>query len=191
MYNINNMKTVKINYPYIKEEFNTLKAGDYVYLSGIVYTARDAAHIRFKQAIEKGEQLPIDIVNQIIYYAGPSPTPVGRTIGSIGPTTGSRMDFFTNELYDRGLIATIGKGNRSENVIEGIKRNGGVYLAAIGGCAALGSECIKSCDVIAYEDLGPESIKRLEVKDLPLIVAVDSYGNDFYKLGKEEYLKTI
>lgn len=183
------MKEIVLHTPLDKETIRSLRAGDSVLLSGTIYTARDAAHARFKEAILKGEPLPIDIEGQIIYYAGPSPTPPNRVVGSIGPTTSARMDAFTPLLLEHGLVATIGKGNRNEETIEAIKKHGSVYFAAVGGTAATGSMCVKSLEVVAYDDLGPESVKRLEVCNLPLIVAVDCYGGDYYKIGREKYLK--
>lgn len=185
------MNEIRINTPLSRETIKSLKAGDQVLLSGIIYTARDAAHARFKEAIENNRPLPIDIDGQIIYYAGPSPTPPGRVVGSIGPTTSARMDAFTPMLLKKGLAATIGKGNRNEATIAAIKEYDSVYFAAIGGSAALGAMCVKSLEVVAYEDLGPESVKRLEVVDLPLVVAVDSFGNDYYKIGPKKYLNEI
>lgn len=182
------METIKVQAPLDAETIKKLKAGDSVLLSGIIYTARDAAHARFREAILKGETLPVDIRGQIIYYAGPSPTPPGMVVGSIGPTTSARMDQFTPQLLQHGLAATIGKGNRSEEVIAAIKEYGSVYFAAIGGSAALGARCVKSLEVVAYADLGPESVKKLYVEDLPLVVAVDCQGNDLYKIGMKQYL---
>ncbi len=157
-----------------------LKAGDRVLLSGTVYTSRDAAHKRIAGLIDKGESLPYNLKGAVIYYAGPTPTPKGLAIGSCGPTTSSRMDKFTPELLDLGLIAMIGKGPRSNEVCEAIYLNKAVYFCAVGGAGALASKCITKCEVIAFDDLGCESVKRLEVKDFPLIVAVDcSNGNLF------------
>lgn len=183
------MQNIKIQTPLDKETIKSLKAGDSVLLSGVIYTARDAAHARFREALKMGAELPVDLRGQIIYYAGPSPTPPEKVVGSIGPTTSARMDAFTPELLEYGLSATIGKGNRSEEVIASIVKHGSVYFAAIGGSAALGALCVKSLEVVAYEDLGPESVKRLVVEDLPLVVAVDAEGRDLYKIGRETYLK--
>lgn len=171
-----------------KEQILSLKAGDNVLLSGTVYTARDAAHQRLKETYEKGESLPFDLKNQVIYYAGPAPTPKGKVVGSIGPTTSTRMDSYTPGLMDLGLIAMIGKGRRSQEVVEAIKAHQGVYFAAIGGAAALMAKRITALEVVAYEDLGPESIKKLTLEDFPVIVAVDAFGNDYYQIGQEEYL---
>jgi len=165
-----------------------LKAGDSVLLSGVVYTARDAAHARMINAIKTGKALPIDIRGQTIFYAGPTPAPPGRVSGAIGPTTSVRMDSFTPALLLRGLQAIIGKGDRGAEVIQAIRDSGAVYFTAPAGCAAYLSRCIQSVEVVAYEDLGTESIKRLTVCDLPLMVAVDYKGNDIYKLGPEAWL---
>jgi fumarate hydratase subunit beta len=165
-----------------------LKAGDSVLLSGVVYTARDAAHARMLRAIEAGEALPFDIEGQTIFYAGPTPTPPGRVSGAIGPTTSFRMDPFTPALLRRGLAAMIGKGERGAEVIRAIKQACAVYFTAPAGCAAYLSKCIGSVEAIAYDDLGTESIKRLTVQGLPLMVAVDCRGNDIYELGPKAWL---
>lgn len=185
------MNEIRLHTPLSKETIKSLKAGNQVLLSGTIYTARDAAHARFKKAIENNQPLPFDIKGQIIYYAGPSPTPPGKVVGAIGPTTAARMDAFTPLMLEHGLTATIGKGNRNEDIIKAIKQYESVYFAAVGGAAALGAMCVKSLEVIAYDDLGPESVKKLEVEDLPLVVAVDSDGNDYYKIGIEKYLNEI
>ncbi len=164
-----------------------LKSGDMVYISGIIYTARDAAHLRMYNALRAGEELPFDIKGSIIYYMGPSPARDGRVIGSAGPTTASRMDKYTPELIDLGLKGMIGKGKRTEEVIQAIIRNKAVYLAAIGGAGALLSKAIVSSTVIAYDDLGTEAIRKLEVKNLPAIVIVDSEGNNLYETAIEEF----
>lgn len=169
-----------ITAPFSKEVAETLKAGDYVYITGTIYTARDAAHKRMYEALKKGEPLPIPLKNEVIYYMGPSPAREGRTIGSAGPTTSSRMDKYTPALLDLGLIGMIGKGKRSDEVIEALKRNSAVYFAAIGGAGALLSKCIKASEIIAYDDLGTEAIRRLEVEDFPVIVVIDSEGNNLY-----------
>ena len=154
-----------------------LRAGDRVILSGTVYTARDAAHKRIAAAIESGSKLPCELKDAVIYYAGPTPAPEGFPIGACGPTTSGRMDPYTPRFLDLGLKCMIGKGKRSPEVIEAMKRNGAVYLCAIGGAGALAAQCIESAEVIAFEDLGCESVKRLVLKDFPLIVAIDSQGN--------------
>ena len=174
-----------IRLPLSKEEARTLKSGDYVYLSGTIYTARDAAHKRMDEALDKGEKLPIDIDGCLIYYMGPSPAREGRPIGSAGPTTASRMDRYTPRLLDMGLIGMIGKGKRSAAVKEAMVRNGAVYFAAVGGAGALLSKCITASETVAYDDLGTEAIRRLTVKDFPAIVVIDSAGNDLYmQVGK-------
>ena len=178
-------KTIQV--PLSEEDINTLKAGDYVYLSGIIYTARDAAHKRMDEALDRGEELPIDIKNQAIYYMGPSPAREGRPIGSAGPTTASRMDKYAPRLLDLGLGGMIGKGKRSQAVRDAIVRNKAVYFAAVGGAGALLSKCIKRADVIAYDDLGTEAIRRLEIEDLPAIVVIDSEGNNLYETAVKEY----
>ena len=178
-----------ITAPITKKVARTLKAGDYVYITGTIYTARDAAHKRMYEILEKGEDLPIDIKEQIIYYMGPSPAREGRPIGSAGPTTASRMDKYAPRLLDLGQTAMIGKGKRSQAVIDAVVRNGCVYLAAIGGAGALLSKCIKSSEVIAYEDLGTEAIRKLQVENLPLIVVIDSEGNNLYEPAIKEYAK--
>lgn len=170
-----------ITAPLKDEEIRELKAGDYVYITGVVYTARDAAHKRMQEALDAGEELPVDIKGQIIYYMGPSPAREGRVIGSAGPTTASRMDKYTPELLDRGMKGMIGKGKRTQDVSDAIVRNGAVYFAAVGGAGALLSKQIKSAEVIAYEDLGTEAIRRLYVEDFPVIVVIDSEGNNLYE----------
>ncbi len=164
----------------IVELAENLKAGDRVLLSGTVFTARDAAHKRIKALIDNNEKLPFDLKNAVIYYAGPTPTPKGLSIGSCGPTTSSRMDKFTPEFLNLGLIAMIGKGPRSNEVCEAIVRNKAVYFCAVGGAGALASKCITSSEIIAFDDLGCESVKKLEIKDFPLIVAIDSNGGNLF-----------
>ena len=178
-----------IKAPISKEVSRKLRAGDYVYITGTIYTARDAAHKRMAEALSAGQPLPIDMKNNIIYYMGPSPAREGRPIGSAGPTTASRMDKYAPRLLDLGQTAMIGKGKRSQAVIDAVVRNGCVYLAAIGGAGALLSKCIKSSEVIAYEDLGTEAIRKLQVENLPLIVVIDSEGNNLYETAIKEYAK--
>ena len=170
-----------IKAPMNREDAGKLKAGDYVYITGTIYTARDAAHKRMDEALEKGEALPMEMKNNIIYYMGPSPAREGRPIGSAGPTTASRMDKYTPALLDMGLIGMIGKGKRSDAVREAIVRNGAVYFAAVGGAGALLSKSIKASQVIAYDDLGTEAIRKLEVENFPVIVVIDSEGNNLYE----------
>ena len=163
-----------------------LKSGDYVYISGTIYTARDAAHLRMDEALNKNEQLPIFIEQNIIYYMGPSPAREGRPIGSAGPTTASRMDKYTPRLLDMGLKGMIGKGKRNQEVKDAIVRNKAVYFAAIGGAGALLSKSIIASETVAYDDLGTEAIRKLEVKDFPVIVVIDSDGNDLYETSVKE-----
>ena len=176
-----------MNVPMTKEEAASLKAGDYVYLTGTIYTARDAAHKRMDEALDRGESLPFDIEGSIIYYMGPSPAREGRPIGSAGPTTASRMDKYTPALLDLGLGAMIGKGKRTKAVQEAIVRNSCVYFAAVGGAGALLSQRIKASQVVAYDDLGTEAIRKLEVEDFPVIVVIDSQGNNLYETAVKEY----
>lgn len=176
-----------ITAPISDEDAKELRAGDYVYITGTIYTARDAAHKRMAEALAAGEPLPIDMKNNIIYYMGPSPAREGRPIGSAGPTTASRMDKYAPDLLDLGLKGMIGKGKRSQAVIDGIVRNGAVYFAAVGGAGAILSKCIKKSTVIAYDDLGTEAIRELEVENLPVIVVIDSEGNNLYETAIKEY----
>lgn len=177
--------------PLTEEKVLGLKAGDSILLSGTIYTARDAAHKRLIELINEGEKLPFNIEEEIIYYVGPSPAKPGEVIGSAGPTTSYRMDPYTPTLLDLGLKGMIGKGSRSEEVIESIKRNKSIYFGAIGGAAALIGKSVTDSKIIAYEDLGAEAIRKIEVKDLPLIVVIDAEGNNLYEIGQEAYLNTI
>ena len=170
-----------IQVPISTEEVKELKAGDFVYITGTIYSARDAAHKRMYEALQKGEELPFPLKDNVIYYLGPSPAREGRPIGSAGPTTSGRMDKYTPALLDLGLKGMIGKGKRTEAVKEAMVRNGAVYFAAIGGAGALLSKCITASEVIAYEDLGTEAVRKLEVKDFPVIVVMDAKGNGLYK----------
>ena len=178
-----------ISTPLTEETAASLRAGDYVYLSGTVYTARDAAHKRMAEALAAGQPLPFDMKNNIIYYMGPSPAREGRPIGSAGPTTASRMDRYAPDLLDLGLKGMIGKGKRSPEVREAVVRNGAVYFAAVGGAGAILSQRIISAEVIAYDDLGTEAIRRLEVENFPVIVVMDSQGNNLYETAVREYVK--
>lgn len=178
---------IHISTPLTNDKAKKLKAGDKVLLSGVLYTARDAAHKRMIEQLTKGEELPFEVKDSIIYYVGPSPAKEGHIIGSAGPTTSYRMDNYTPQLLDIGLNGMIGKGDRSIDVINSMKKNNAVYFAAVGGAAALLADKIKQVNVIAYEDLGTEAIRKLEVKDLPLIVVIDSEGNNLYKSEKEKY----
>lgn len=166
--------------PLDKEEVKALEAGDYVYITGTIYTARDAAHLRMSEALDRGEELPIDLNNNIIYYMGPTPAREGRAIGSAGPTTASRMDKYAPRLLDLGLTGMIGKGRRKPEVTDAIVRNAAVFFAAVGGAGALLSKCIKKAEVIAYDDLGTEAIRKLEVENFPVIVVIDSKGRNLY-----------
>ncbi|MDD5899472.1 MAG: Fe-S-containing hydro-lyase [Lachnospiraceae bacterium] len=184
IYNIrkgNNMTEKKIQTPLTKEMAKTLHAGDYVYLTGTIYSARDAAHKRLTESLMRGEELPLPLENEIIYYLGPTPARPGQVIGSAGPTTASRMDKYAPSLLDLGQTGMIGKGRRSEAVIASMKKNSAVYFAAVGGAGALLSKCIKAAKVIAYEDLGAEAIYKLEVEDFPVIVVIDCEGNNLYE----------
>ena len=177
--------------PINKEELADLKAGDYVYITGTIYTARDAAHKRMQETLDKGEPLPIELENNLIYYMGPSPAREGRPIGSAGPTTSSRMDKYAPGLMDLGLAGMIGKGKRSQAVMDAIVRNGAVYFAAVGGAGALLSKSITASKVVAYDDLGTEAIRRLEVKDFPVIVVADKDGNNLYESAIKEFCREV
>ena len=175
----------KINLPLDDKMVNDLRAGDMVYLTGVIYSARDAAHKRMIEALDGGEKIPFDIKNTVIYYLGPTPAREGQVIGSAGPTTSSRMDKYTPKLLDLGLKGMIGKGKRSSEVIESMKKNNAVYFAAVGGAGALLSKTIKSSKVIAYDDLGTEAIREMYVEDFPAIVVIDSTGANLYARGSQ------
>lgn len=179
-----------IHTPLTEEVTKDLRAGDYVYITGTIYTARDAAHKRMDEALKEGKKLPLDIKDTIIYYMGPSPAREGRPIGSAGPTTASRMDKYAPRLLDLGLRGMIGKGKRTQEVKDAVIRNHGVYFAAVGGAGALLSKCIQSAEVIAYEDLGTEAIRKLEVENFPVIVVADQYGNDLYQSAILKYCES-
>lgn len=170
-----------LNVNQLRDYAKKLKAGDRVVLSGKVYTSRDAAHKRIVEAMENGKELPYDLKDAVIYYAGPTPAPEGLAVGSCGPTTSSRMDVFAPLLLDKGVVAMVGKGERNKAVCDAIVRNNAVYLCAIGGAGALASKCIKSCNVIAYDDLGCESVKELMFEEFPLTVAVDCSGGNIFE----------
>ncbi len=176
-----------INTPITEQDIESLETGDMVYISGTIYTARDAAHKRLYEAIQAHQKIPVDLKDNIIYYLGPSPAREGQVIGSAGPTTSSRMDKYTPLMLEHGLKGMIGKGKRSEQVITSMVDNKAVYFAAIGGAGALLSKCIKKAEVIAYEDLGTEAIRKLEVEKLPVIVVIDSKGNNLYETAAEQY----
>lgn len=180
-----------IETPLTKEKVQDLTAGDYVYLTGTIYTARDAAHKRMLEELSAGKELPFDVENQIIYYLGPTPSREGQVIGSAGPTTSSRMDKYAPTLLARGLTGMIGKGKRSNEVIDSMKENCAVYFAAVGGAGALLSRCIKESEVIAYEDLGTEAIRRLYVEKLPVITVIDCQGNNMYETAVKQYKKEL
>lgn len=177
-----------INAPFTQEVVDDLQAGDYVYITGTIYTARDAAHLRMYNTMNEGGKLPIDLENNVIYYLGPTPARRGQVIGSAGPTTSSRMDKYTPLMLQNGLKGMIGKGKRSKEVIDAMKQYGAVYFAAVGGAGALLSKCIKKAEVVAYDDLGTEAIRRLEVENLPVIVVIDRNGNNMYETAVEAYL---
>lgn len=190
-----------ITVPFSKEEVKGLKSGDYVYITGTIYSARDAAHKRMydalmeagvgnKDDIDASEFIPINLKDNVLYYLGPTPAKEGQVIGSAGPTTSSRMDKYTPLLLDMGLNGVIGKGKRSKEVTDAIVRNGAVYFAAVGGAGALLSKCIKESNVIAYDDLGTEAIREMRVEDFPAVVVIDSKGNNLYETAVEDYIKS-
>ena len=183
--------TKKIQTPLTREAVCTLKAGDSCLITGVIYTARDAAHKRLCELLDKGQPLPVDMENAIIYFVGPTPAKPGQAIGSAGPTTSYRMDAYSPALIAAGQTGMIGKGKRGEEVIAAMKEHGAVYFGAIGGCGALLSKCIKKAEIVAYEDLGAEAIRRLEVEDFPVVVIIDSEGNNLYETGRQEYLNTL
>ena len=181
----------RLKTPLSREELSRLRAGDMVYLSGEVYTSRDAAHKRMMECLDRGEPLPFEIKDSTVYYVGPTPEPPGRAIGSAGPTTSGRMDAYSPRLLDLGQSVMIGKGMRSKDVVDAMVRNGAVYLAAMGGAGALMSACVKSAELICWEDLGCEAVRRLEVEDMPLTVAIDSLGGNIYESGPAAYLESM
>ena len=183
------MASVKITTPLTREAVRNLKAGDSCLISGVIYTARDAAHKRLCELVEAGKALPMDVTDSIIYFVGPTPAKPGQAIGSAGPTTSYRMDAYSPTLIAQGLTGMIGKGKRGPEVVAAMKEHGAVYFGAIGGCGALLSKCIKKAEVIAYDDLGAEAIRRLEVEDFPVIVIIDSEGNNLYETGRKAYLE--
>ena len=185
------MANIKITTPLTREAVRNLKAGDNVLISGVIYTARDAAHKRLCELVAQGKELPMDVKDSIIYFVGPTPAKPGQAIGSAGPTTSYRMDAYSPILIEQGLTGMIGKGKRGPEVIEAMKQHGAVYFGAIGGCGALLSQCIKKAEIVAYEDLGAEAIRRLEVEDFPVVVIIDSEGNNLYETGKANYLASL
>ena len=185
------MANVHITTPLTRDKVMELKAGDSCLISGVIYTARDAAHKRLCELVAAGKELPMDVADSIIYFVGPTPAKPGQAIGSAGPTTSYRMDAYSPILIEQGLTGMIGKGKRGPEVIDAMKKHGAVYFGAIGGCGALLSECIKEAEIVAYEDLGAEAIRRLVVKDFPVVVIIDSEGNNLYETGKANYLASI
>jgi len=177
----------RISAPLKKEELVNLRAGDYVYITGTIYSARDAAHKRMYETMLEGKEIPIDLKDNVIYYLGPTPAKEGQVIGSAGPTTSSRMDKYTPLLLENGLNGMIGKGKRSKEVMDAIVKNKAVYFAAVGGAGALLSKCIKESEVIAYDDLGTEAIRKMRVENFPVIVVIDSEGNNLYETAVEEF----
>jgi len=180
--------SVSITTPLTREQARQLRAGDSCLLSGVIYTARDAAHKRLCELLDKGEALPLNIQDSVIYFVGPTPAKPGQAIGSAGPTTSYRMDAYSPALIAQGQTGMIGKGKRGPEVIAAMKEHGAVYFGAIGGCGALLSKCIKKSEIIAYEDLGAEAIRRLEVENFPVVVIIDSLGNNLYETGRADYL---
>ena len=181
---------ISIKTPLTREQARQLKSGDSVLLTGVIYTARDAAHKRLCELVAEGKELPLDVKDAIIYFVGPTPAKEGQAIGSAGPTTSYRMDAYSPTLIAEGLTGMIGKGKRGPEVVAAMKEHGAVYFGAIGGCGALLSKCIKKAEIVAYEDLGAEAIRRLEVEDFPAIVIIDSEGNNLYETGRAAYLAT-
>ena len=182
---------ISVSVPMSRDTARSLKAGDCVLLSGVIYTARDAAHKRLCELAAQGKELPLDVKDSVIYFVGPTPAKPGEVIGSAGPTTAYRMDAYSPTLIEMGLTGMIGKGKRNETVVSAMRTHGAVYFGAIGGCGALLSRCIKKAEVIAYEDLGAEAIRRLEVENLPVIVIIDSEGSNLYEPGRADYLASL
>ena len=182
------MAAMKITAPLSCEAARNLRAGDSCLISGVIYTARDAAHKRLCQLVEEGKELPMELRDSVIYFVGPTPAKPGQAIGSAGPTTSYRMDAYSPTLIEKGLTGMIGKGKRGPEVVAAMKEHGAVYFGAIGGCGALLSKCIKKAEIVAYEDLGAEAIRRLEVVDFPAVVVIDSLGNNLYESGRQAYL---
>jgi len=181
----------KIKTPLSKDDARRLKCGDTVLLSGIIYTARDAAHALLVKAINGGEKLPFELENAIVYYVGPTPSMSGKVIGSAGPTTSGRMDKYTPKLIEHGITGMIGKGARNDNVVAAMREYGAVYFGAVGGTGALLAKCVEVSEIVAYEELGAEAVRKLTVKDMPLTVIIDSEGNDLYEQGRRDYLRSV
>ena len=182
---------IHVQTPLSREQARQLKSGDSVLLSGVIYTARDAAHKRLCELVEQGKELPLDVKDSVIYFVGPTPARPGQAIGSAGPTTAYRMDAYSPTMIAQGQTGMIGKGKRNAEVVAAMKEHGAVYFGAIGGCGALLSKCIKKAEVVAYDDLGAEAIRRLEVEDFPVIVIIDSEGNNLYETGRNAYLASV
>ena len=182
---------ITIHTPLTREQARSLKAGDSCLISGVIYTARDAAHKRLCELVAQGKELPLEIRDATIYYVGPTPAKPGEAIGSAGPTTSYRMDAYSPTLIARGQTGMIGKGARGPEVVAAMREHGAVYFGAIGGCGALLSSCVKKAEIVAYEDLGAEAIRRLEVEDFPAVVVIDSQGNNLYETGRAAYLKSL
>lgn len=182
---------ISVKVPLSREEAKKLKSGDSCLMSGVIYTARDAAHKRLCELVEQGKELPFDVKDSVIYFVGPTPAKPGEAIGSAGPTTSYRMDAYSPILIQQGQTGMIGKGKRNDKVIAAMKEHGAVYFGAIGGCGALLSQCIKKAEVIAYDDLGAEAIRRLEVENFPVVVIIDSEGNNLYETGRRAYLNQM
>ena len=182
------MENIKITTPLTREKVKELRAGDSCLISGVIYTARDAAHKRLCELVAAGKELPLDVKDSVIYFVGPTPAKPGQAIGSAGPTTSYRMDAYSPTLISLGLTGMIGKGKRGQEVVDAMKEYGAVYFGAIGGCGALLSKCVKKAEVIAYDDLGAEAIRRMEVEDFPAVVIIDSLGNNLYQTGRADYL---
>jgi len=182
---------ISLTTPLTREKARELRAGDSCLISGVIYTARDAAHKRLCELVDAGKQIPLDVTDNIIYFVGPTPAKPGQVIGSAGPTTSYRMDAYSPTLIREGLTGMIGKGKRGPEVVAAMKEYGAVYFGAIGGCGALLGKCIKKAEVIAYDDLGAEAIRRLEVEDFPAIIIIDSQGNNLYEMGRQNYLASL
>ena len=183
--------TKKIQTPLTREKLRELKAGDSCLITGTIYTARDAAHKRLCELVAQGKELPMEIKDAIIYFVGPTPAKPGQAIGSAGPTTSYRMDAYSPTLISIGQTGMIGKGKRNDEVVAAMKEHGAIYFGAIGGCGALLSKCIKKAEIVAYEDLGAEAIRKLEVEDFPVVVIIDSEGNNLYESGRKAYLDSL
>jgi len=183
--------SIRIETPLTRETAKSLRVGDEVLLSGIIYTARDAAHKRLVECLDRGEELPLSLQDVMIYYVGPTPEKPGQVIGSAGPTTSTRMDAYAPRLMEQGVRGMLGKGRRSAEVVESMKAHDAVYFGAIGGAAALLAKCVVDCEIVCYEDLGAEAVRRLTVKDLPATVVIDTTGENLYEIGVQRYLDSL